>query len=108
MHNLHLSALVSLAYMPHFAVVAGHEIPDASLTLPSSKNEKEVGLCVCVRACVCGVCVRVWCVRVCVCVCMRACMHTCVCVCGIVCVCVLWCVLVCVIVVWVQIVAFAY
>ena len=63
MHNLHLSALVSLAYMPHFAVVTGQGIPDASLTLPSSENEKEVGLCACICACVracvwhCGVCV---------------------------------------------------
>ena len=86
MHNLHLSALVSLAYMPHFAVVAGQEVPDASLTLPSIENEKEVGLCV--RACVCGMCVRVWCVRVCMCVCVCVCVHAYIraCVCVVLCV----------------------
>ena len=90
MHNLHLSALVSLAYMPHSAVVAGQGIPDASLTLPSSENEKEVGVCV---WCVCGVCVRV-------------CVHACMCVCVHVCVCVLM--LVCMIVVWVHAISGVY
>ena len=70
MHNLHPSALFSLAYMPNSVDAAGRGMLDASLTLPSSENEKEVGVCVCVCVCVVYVCVYVcvcvWCVCVCV------------------------------------------
>ncbi len=46
MHSPHLSALVSLVYMAHSAVVAGRGISDDNFKLSNSKNMKRGGVCV--------------------------------------------------------------
>ena len=71
--------IVQLCRIQHSSL-RGNDMNQSSMT--ESYGERQVCVCVCVRACVVCVCVGCVCVLcVCVRVCVRACVHACVCVC---------------------------